>query len=271
MSAIHPLERWVSFGTEIEQLVSSPPLAGAQIEVPPELVEAAQVLKFHFERGFRTYRGLTLLTISGFPEDAMVLLRTLLEVLFEMAFIAKHPEDARLYLDHGTKTEVEWWQRMRALGPNDFSAAAGFSEAAAVSEISDTGKPLIDHKVRKGKRQKRAWHHKFVGVRDRAIEGGVVPFFYDLAYSLCSRYSHGSGDWMRELARGGNPASRISQKGDAGEGALAVMFASLCVLEQLEIICGCLALPTDGRLQALRTKCQEISADEWAQAAAKYV
>lgn len=138
MSNSEAIKKWMEFGVEIEHFVTSPPMAGAEIKVPPTHIEAAQVLMFHWGRGFRTYRAIHLLVISGFSDDAMVLLRVFLEILFEMAFIAKHPEDAGLYLENGKKTEITLWRRLREVVPDEMYAASAFSEAILASEIEDT-------------------------------------------------------------------------------------------------------------------------------------
>jgi len=257
------IKKWVDFSVEVEHFVTNPPMAGAEIRVPPTHVEAAQVLMFHWGRGFRTYRSIHLLVISGFPDDAMVLLRVFLEILFEMAFIAKHPEDSGLYLENGKKTEIAWWRKIRKVVPDEMYAAAGFSEAVLASEIEDT-------KEKERKAPKSAWHPKYRSVRQRAIEAGAKPFLYDLVYSLASRYIHGSGDWMHELACKEKRGIRINYTGSPKEGALAAMFANVCVVEQLEILNSCLDLKAESQLNKLRENLNALCSDEWKQAIEKY-
>lgn len=263
MSNDETIKKWVDFGVEVEHFVTNPPMAGAQITVPPTHVEAAKVLMFHWSRGFRTYRAIHLLVISGFPDDAMVLLRVFLEILFEMSFIAKHPEDASIYLENGKRAEIAWWRKFRELAPEGMYAAAGFSEAVLASEINDS-----ENKERK--HAKSAWHPKYKSVKQRAIEAGAKPFLYDIVYSLASRYIHGSGDWMHELACKEDKGIRVNYKGSPKEGALAAMFANTCVLEQLEILNGCLNLKAEQQLIELRKKFNSLSQEEWHQAKDKY-
>src|SRR3990172_1429722 len=89
---------WVDLANRLGRIVVEPPLAGTEVKVAPEFVPAAQVLMFHFGRSFRTFTALGLLLSHGYTQDALVLARTLLEVLFEMGFVASHPEDAHYFL-----------------------------------------------------------------------------------------------------------------------------------------------------------------------------
>jgi len=80
-------KEWVEIATRICRIVTEPPMAGSPVSVPPDKVDAAKVLMFHFGRAFRTFTGLGLLLREGYTQDGIVLSRVLLEVLFEMAFI----------------------------------------------------------------------------------------------------------------------------------------------------------------------------------------
>jgi hypothetical protein len=263
MNGLESIKKWIEFGVDIEKFVTNPPMAGAEVKVPMSHVEAAKVLMFHWGRSFRAYRALNLLVISGFPDDAIVLVRTLLEDLFEMAFIAKYPEDAHLYLEHGLKTEVAWWQEFREYAPEMMHPSSYFSEAITASEINDKF-----NKTRKA--TKSAWHPNCKSVRQRAIKTGVRSVYYDLMYSLASRYIHGSGDWMRELARSAENEGRLCYAGDAAEGALAVMFAGMSVVEQLNILNGCLCLNITSELSKLERKLNSLAAEEWSRIQNKY-
>jgi hypothetical protein len=263
MTGLEAIKKWIEFGVDIEKFVTNPPMAGAEVKVPMSHVEAAKVLMFHWGRSFRAYRALNLLVISGFPDDAIILVRTLLEVLFEMAFIVKYPKDAHLYLEHGLKTEVAWWRQFREYAPEMMQPSAGFSEAITASEITDA-----INKTRTA--PKSAWHPKFKSVKQRAIDAGIRPVYYVLMYSLASRYIHGSGDWMRELARSEEKEGRLSYAGDAAEGALAAMFAGMCVVEQLHILNGCLCLNVATELGELERKLNLLAAEEWSHLQKKY-
>ena len=99
-------ERWLSVAEEISTFVTNPPMAGAQVRVPPSDVQAARILWFQWGRSFRTFRAIVALVRAGYSEDSTVLLRTLLEVLFEMAFIAKFPDDAEIFISHGLRAQA---------------------------------------------------------------------------------------------------------------------------------------------------------------------
>ena len=105
-------DQWVDMANRLGGLVSQPPIAGFHVAVPPQFVPAAQVLMFHFGRAVRTYGAVCHLLSYGFTQDAVVLARTLLEVLFEMAFIARFPEDAHYYFAHSLQVEESFQRKL---------------------------------------------------------------------------------------------------------------------------------------------------------------
>ncbi len=205
---------------EICKVVIEPPMAGSQVAVTPDKVNAAKVLMFHFGRGFRTFQAIGLLLANGYSQDGTVLARVLLEVLFEMAFIAKHPQDAELYLKYGEEMEKQWEGTAQRYDPWSLP-------------LSDSTKP----------KPKGSWHPKFKSVRRRGIEGGIHSVYYDMFYSLASRYVHGSGDWLRELTRSALEDVRVSYSQDLLERKVAMFIACGCMVEMLRIVEGCLKIP----------------------------
>lgn len=192
-------------------MVSQPPISGSEVAVAERFVPAAQVLMFHFGRAVRTFRAICLLLSNGFTQDAVVLGRTLLEVLFEMAFVARFPEDAHYYFAHALDLENRSQRNWRAYSP-------ARSSATEVSKIKH-GEPAdyvsgLSH---------GAWHPKYKTVKKRAKESGIPQIYYDLFYSLASRYSHGSGDWLREIARKVHDRIEVSYEGDRMEHDLVLL------------------------------------------------
>jgi len=49
--------QWVEVAIHLCKVVMEPPMAGSPVRVPPDKVDAARVLMFHFGRGFRTGSG----------------------------------------------------------------------------------------------------------------------------------------------------------------------------------------------------------------------
>lgn len=166
-----PTEKLLLFARRMQNFVREPPLAGAQVAVPEECADAARVIMFHWGRTFRTFQSITILVQSGLCEDAIVLLRTLMEIFIEVAFLAKRPEDARAYLEHGIRTEVEWWDRVARTAPADIRVRTGLDAALARLDLSE---PTIQP-ARPKAGLKSAWHPKFASVKSRAKEAGVAP------------------------------------------------------------------------------------------------
>ena len=204
---------WVDMANRLGAMVSQPPISGSEVAVSEQFVPAAQVLMFHFGRGVRTFGAICLLLSNGFTQDGVVLARTLLEVLFEMAFIARFPEDAHYYFAHALDLEKRFQRNWRAYSP----AGPAASEASKMKQ----GEPAdyvsgLSH---------GAWHPKYKSVKKRAKESGVPPIYYDLFYSLASRYSHGSGDWLREIAQKSHDRIEVSYEGDRMEHDLVLLIA----------------------------------------------
>lgn len=109
----HPIDKWLKLSEEIIRFVTSPSMSEAQARVPPEYVQAGRFLMFQWGRNFRTFKALLLLVQNGYSEDAAVLLRTLLEGYFEVAFMAKHPHEADRYLSYGCRTQAADFKRNR--------------------------------------------------------------------------------------------------------------------------------------------------------------
>jgi hypothetical protein len=152
---------------KICKVIIEPPMAGSQVAVTPDKVNAAKVLMFHIGRGFRTFQAIGLLLANGYSQDGTVLARVLLEVLFEMAFIAKHPQDAELYLKYGEEMEKQWEGEAQRYDP------------WSSTPLSDSTKP----------RPKGSWHPRFKSVRQRGIEGGIHPVYYVLQFGIAVRRS----------------------------------------------------------------------------------
>jgi hypothetical protein len=194
-------------------MVSQPPISGSEVAVAEQFVPAAQVLMFHFGRNVRTYEAICLLLSNGFTQDAVILARTLLEVLFEMAFVARFPEDVHYYFEHALDLEKRFQRNWRAYSPSKTSATgvAKIKQGEPADHVSG-----LSH---------GAWHPKYKSVKKRAEESGIPQIYYDLFYSLASRYSHGSGDWLREIAHKCHDRIEVSCEGDRVEHDLVLLIA----------------------------------------------
>ena len=261
----HPVEAWLAFAGEIERFVTTPPMAGARAQVPETHVQAGRLLFFQWGRSFRTFRAIQTLVRAGFSEDAMVLVRTLLEVFFEMAFVGRNPETAVDFFDYGARTLAADLRRTREdpSSTPEMRAAIGIQEAKALARS-----PRQPAKPKQG--PKSRWHSKYSSVRKRAIAGGVPAAYYDGMYNFASRYVHGSGDWMTEFFDPPPAGSRISYSGDSGEAALAAMWSCMCVLEQLRLLNWCLKFEVGEALDALSAKQDKLIREEGKHAYAGY-
>jgi hypothetical protein len=241
--ADHDYEEWNKFAAKLWAVVKEPPLAGSQISAPPEFVTAGKVLMFHFVRASRTFQAIGLLAANGFSQDAVVLLRTLVEVFFEMAFIAKYPADASFYLEHGQKLERAWQERARTLAP-ELLIFLGVPHGASADEPPQK---RVSH---------GAWHPnpQLKTVRQRALAAGVPMTDYDLLYSLASRYVHGSGDWLREVMKASPEGVYVSYGSDRMERRLVLFIACDKFLEMLFMLEGCLKVPIRDRVMELKAE-----------------
>jgi len=244
-------KQWVDMANRLGAMVSQPPISGFEVAVSEQFVTAAQVLMFHFGRGVRTYSAICLLLSNGFTQDAVVLARTLLEVLFEMAFIARFPEDAHYYFAHAIDLEKRFQRNWWAYSP-DRSSATG------VSKIKQ-GEPA-DHVsgLRHG-----AWHPKHMSVKQRAKKSGIPIIYYDLFYSLASRYSHGSGDWLREIARKCHDRIEVSYEGDRMEHDLVLLIACDTFLQILVVADAALGLKATDVLRPVHKDLTELVGCTW--------
>lgn len=231
------VDRWLSLADEIQTFVTSPPMATSRARAPESHLLAGRILMFQWGRSFRTFGAIVTLIRGGYSEDSTVLLRTLLEVLFEMTFIARFPEDAELFMAHGLRAQAGSLRRLREgsdLAP-EIQAALGALEARSLAQSPDGS-------MKPKNATRSSWHPKYPSVRSRAIAAGMPSYFYDLLYSFASRYVHGSSDWMVDFLAPPPEGSRVSYLGDMGESALAVSSACRCILEELRILDGCLSL-----------------------------
>jgi hypothetical protein len=229
------------FTVRMCKVVVEPPMAGTPVEVPPELADAARVIMFHFGRAFRTFQALGLLLREGYTQDGLVLLRTFVEVFFEMAFVAQHPDEAHYYIEHGLKVESLLQQRAKKHAP-PFMAPLLFLDRLGDSEQEDVGERLSHS----------AWHPRFRSTRARALAAGVPESDYELIYSLCSRYVHGSGDWLREVAKAVPGGIHVSYSADITERNLIMLIACEKLLEMLFILEGCLRVPIRAEILSIK-------------------
>lgn len=237
---------WVDMANRLGAIVSEPPISGTEVAVASELVPAAQVLMFHCGRAVRTYGAVCRLLSHGFTQDAVVLARTLLEVLFEMAFIARYPEDAHYYFEHALQMEKSFQRNCRAYSP---SRAASIKPGEPAEPLSG-----INH---------GAWHPKYKSVRSRARESGIPVIYYDLFYSLASRYSHGSGDWLREISRRTEGRIEVSYHGDRMEHDLVLLIACDTFHRLLVVANAALGLKADDILNAAHDDLTDLTSRTW--------
>lgn len=251
----------VNLAVRLFKVVTEPPLAGSPVLVPPELADAARVIMFHFGRAFRTFQALGLLLREGYTQDGLVLLRTFLEVFFEMAFLARHPEDAHFYLEHGQKMEALLQQRAKTHAP------AFMAPLLFLGSLAEPGM-----KSAKGGLAHGAWHpdKRFRNIRQRALAAGVPEMDYDLVYSLGSRYVHGSGDWLRDIARNVPGGIHVSYEEDVTERNLILFLACEKFIEMLLILEGCLRMPIREQIAAIRADFDVFVQGAAARAASKY-
>jgi hypothetical protein len=158
-----------------------------------------------------------------------------------MAFVARHPEDAHYYVEHGLKIEALWQKRAKKHAPS-FMAPLLFLDHLGDTQWEQAAIKL-DHS---------AWHPKFRNVRARANEAGVPDVYYDLVYSLGSRYVHGSGDWLRDVAKNVPGGIHVSYDADVTERNLILFLASDKLLEMLFILEGCLRMPIRDAILAIK-------------------
>jgi hypothetical protein len=229
---------WNQFASKLWAVVKEPPLAGSTLSAPSDFVVAGTVLMFHFTRACRTFQAIGLLAANGFTQDALVLGRTLIEVFFEMAFIARYPADAELYLQHAEKIESAWQRRAKEHAP-ELLIFLGVPDPSA----DDQPEKRVSH---------GGWHPRFKSIRQRAEAAGVSITDYDLLYALASRYVHGSGDWMRELTRVESDGVFVSYGSDRMERRLVLFIACDKFLEMLFMLEGCLKVPIRDRLLELK-------------------
>lgn len=243
---------WADMANRLGRIVGGP-LAGRQVAVAPEYVPAAQVLMFHFGRSFRTFTALGLLLGEGYTQDALVLARTLLEVLFEMAFVARYPGDAPYFLEHGVAVESQFLETCLAYAPN---------RPRVMSEVEDpvAGRPSLPPTRALGH---GAWHPKYKSVRSRAVASGIPQIYYDLFYSLASRYSHGSGDWLREIARREPGGIHVSYTADKLEAELVVLMACDTFLQILIVANAALRLELGEVLREAQEDFTSLSGRTW--------
>jgi hypothetical protein len=230
----------VAIAVRMCKVVTEPPMAGSPVEVPPDLADAAQVIMFHFGRAFRTFQALGLLLREGYTQDGLVLLRTFIEVVFEMAFVAKRPQDAHYYLEHGRKMEALLQQKAKAHAPA-FMAPSLILDHHGNAEWEQASGKLHG-----------AWHPEFISIKKRALEGGVPEIYYDLIYAFCSRYVHGSGDWLRQVAAAVPGGIHVSYGADVTERNLILLMACDKLLEMLFILEGCLRIPIRDQILAVK-------------------
>jgi hypothetical protein len=66
-------------------------------------------LLFFLVKAVKTYHAIEVLCREGFEEDALVLTRTLVEICFQVQYIAEEPSRARLFIDHDAVRRYEYY------------------------------------------------------------------------------------------------------------------------------------------------------------------
>lgn len=234
------LDEWRGFASRLCDVVLHPPFAGSEVKVPPEFADAARALMFQFGRSFRTFQAIGLLLHQGYTQDALVLSRTLLEAYFDMAFIAKFPSDAKLFLEHGVNLEKRFWNKVAERDEGIHAHIARF-RADELPEIAESTSGIHG-----------SWHPKFRSVKQRAQAAGISTFDYDMLYSFLSRYVHGSGDWLRELAKPIDGGVHVSYGKDKTEAKAVLTTVCSTFLEELFILDGCLGMGIADALRNLK-------------------
>lgn len=244
------MRSWAKHAERLNGILSHPRLAQRAVEVDERYALAASIVMFHFGRGVRTYRAIGSLLAGSFTQDAMALSRVLLETVFELAFMASHPEDAELYLKHGVAIEQAWAAKSFKHAPELVAKRWNFDP-----QLKDA-KPNINHS---------GWHPRYRSVKQRAIAAGVDPFMYDFLYAIASRYIHGSGDWIREIGKGQKTPIRISYDADRLDATLVIMIACECFLGMLHISNKFLNLDIADLIAEFEEENQRLSETNWSE------
>jgi hypothetical protein len=163
-----------------------------------------------------------------------------------MAFVASHPEDAHYFLEHGLMLESQFQETRMAYAPHHPQARPDGRPARPTRAAAHGG-----------------WHPKHKSVRSRAVASGIPEIYYDLFYSLASRYSHGSGDWLREIARRAPGGIHVSYSADKMEGELVVLMACDTFLQILIVADAALSLELKETLQVLQNDFTSLANQTW--------
>ncbi len=195
---------------------------------------------------------LGLLLEQGYTQNALILTRTLLEVFFEMAFVASHPEYAHYFLEHGVAIERQFQETRLAYAPQRQAETAHGAESEA-ARLSHPARALGCG----------AWHPRYKSVRSRAVASGIPVIYYDLFYSLASWYSHGSGDWLREIARRTPGGIHVSYDADKVEAELVVLMACDTFLQILIVANAALGVDLKDILQREQEDFTSLARRTW--------
>ena len=107
------------------------------------------------------------------------------------------------------------------------------------------------------------WHPKYKTVRARARESGIASIYYDLFYALASRYSHGSGDWLREIARKGEGGIHVSYEGDRMEHDLVLLVICDTFHQVLIVASAALGMNADELLHSVHDDLTDLVSRTW--------
>ncbi len=108
-----------------------------------------------------------------------------------------------------------------------------------------------------------AWHPRYKSVRSRAVPSEVPEIYYDLIYALASKYSHGSGDWLREIARAQPGGIHVSYQGDKMEAELVVLMACGTFLQILVVANAALGLGLNDTLHGVQQDFTSFAGLTW--------
>jgi hypothetical protein len=126
------------------------------------------------KRALTTYQATVILGERGLPQEAQVMLRTLLEVTFKVAAIAKDPKYAIEYIRTGIANRENLLKKFNKLSPTPDRVAAQEDNASLLDSMT---KMIKEQKIADGK------------VEKYAEAGGLSDLYYS-AYTVLSQHVH---------------------------------------------------------------------------------
>jgi hypothetical protein len=210
---------------------------------PPNTTErdAKLAILYFFSKAYKTFQAIYELWSRGFDQDAIILNRTLLEILLQADWIHHDPENAKRFQDHAAASSYAVYELMIKLSDATFPEAGEMASAlAADPHFADKRSRYDEFTVKYGKVPMNWWGDNLRELVKKLCATGKDAKFYSEEYFYSYRTEsglvHSTALWVEDYVEKRDDGLQLHFLPERPKDASVIVHASRRVLRMNAIV-----------------------------------